>query len=227
MEFKKRTLMQIADMICGNFKEDESFFDYRSSSHITAFFRDCDTDYEHDGSTRNYWVAEILRQVLAEPQLSGNMPPEAFSRVILTLMDQEAAKNEDAGREGALAQLNAALAREGFEAFYAEDKKCYLRHIATNKIARPSPNPHRPFSAAELRRREQLIAYLDDASEDAFIKEVLLPLFRQLGFHRVTAAGRGGECLRKPLLLIRRTRLTHQTSQANWLRPRRTLACAP
>jgi hypothetical protein len=187
MEFKKRTLMQLADMICGN--GEESLFRYRSSSYITEFFRDCDTDYEHDGSTRNHWVAETLRQILAEPQSNANTPPEAFSRVICTLMDQEDVLNEGAEREGALAQLNAALAREGFEAFYAEDKKCHLRHIATNTVAMTTPNPHRPFSAAELKRREQLTSYLDNASEDALIEEVLLPLFRQLGFHRVTAVG--------------------------------------
>ena len=86
--------------------------------------------------------------------------------------------------------LSGALAREGFEAFYADDKQCYLRHIATNTVATAQPNPHRPFSAAELKRRDQLTAYLDSASEDALIEEVLLPLFRQLGFHRITAAGR-------------------------------------
>lgn len=162
MEFKKRTLMQIADMICGNSKNDgESLFRYRSSSYLTEFFQDCDTDYEHDGSTRNYWVAETLRKILAEPQLNANTPPETFSRVIRTLMDQGDAQKEGAGREAALALLNSALTREGFEAFYAADKQCYLRHIATNTLATASPNPHRPFSAAELKRREQLITYLD------------------------------------------------------------------
>ena len=39
MEFKQRTLMQIADMICGNSKEGEArFFRYRSSSYLTEFF---------------------------------------------------------------------------------------------------------------------------------------------------------------------------------------------
>jgi hypothetical protein len=189
MVFKKRTLMQVADMICGNFTNEESFFRYRSSSYLTEFFQDCDTDYEHDGSTRNYWVAETLREILAAPQPNANTPPETFSRVIRTLMDHEDAVNEGAERQGALALLNAALAREGFEAFYAPDKQCYLRHIATNTIATASPNPHRPFSASEIKRRGLLIAYLDDASEDSLIEEVLLPLFRQLGFHRVTAAG--------------------------------------
>ena len=195
MEFKERTLKQIAEMICGNFEKEESFFRYRSSSYLTEFFQDCDTDYMHDGSTRNYWVAETLRKILAEPQPNANTPPETFSRVIRTLMDQGDAVNEAAEREGALALLNAALAREGFEAFYALDKQCHLRHLATNTVAMASPNPHRPFSASELKRREQLIAYLDDASEDALIEEVLLPLFRQLGFYRVTAAGHKDKAL--------------------------------
>jgi hypothetical protein len=186
MEFKQRTLIQIADMICGN---SSRFFPYRSSHYLTEFFRDCDTDYQHDGSTRNKWVASVLAEILAEPQPNANTPPETFSRVIRTLMDQGDAANESAGREGALAVLNPALTREGFEAFYAPDKLCYLRHLATSTIATASPNPNRPLSATELKRREQLIAFLDDAPEDALIEDVLLPLFRQLGFHRVTVAG--------------------------------------
>jgi hypothetical protein len=189
MEFKKRTLAQMADMICGNFKDQESFFSYRSSSYLTQFFQDWDTDHEHDGSTRGAWVAETLRQILAEPQPDANTPPETFLGVIGALMDQGDAKNEDGNRAGALALLNASRVREGFEAFYGPDKKCYLRKLGTGAVAAASPNSHRPFSASELKRREQLIAFLDSASEDELIEEVLLPLFRQLGFHRITAAG--------------------------------------
>jgi hypothetical protein len=189
MEFKQRTLMALADMICGNFKTEESFFVYRSSSYLTRFFQDCDTDYVHDGSTRNYWVAETLKKILTEPQPSSHAPSEAFSRVIRTLMDPADAIHEGADRPRALALLNVALAREGFEGFYAEDKQCHLRHIATKTIVPIGTNPHRPFSAAELKKREQLLSYLNVASEDQLIEEVLLPLFRQLGFHRVTAAG--------------------------------------
>src|SRR5687767_12325055 len=63
-----------------------------------------------------------------------------------------------------------------------------LRHIPTNTVAQQA-NPHRPLTAAELKRREQLAAYLDMCSEDEIIEEVLLPMFRQLGFHRITAVG--------------------------------------
>jgi hypothetical protein len=189
MEFKQRTLTSIADMICGNFKDEESFFPYRSSSYLSEFFSDCGLNCIHDGSTRKWWVAERWKEILAYPQPGPNVPPEPFGRVIRALMDQADSKNESADRSGALAMLNGALAREGFEAFYADDRQCYLRHITTNTIAVPGPNPHRPFSAAELKRRDQLLSYLEVASEDALIEDGLLPLFRQLGFHRITASG--------------------------------------
>jgi hypothetical protein len=195
MKFKRRTLSQIADMICGNFHQDVSLFRYRSSSYLTQFFRDCDTDYEHDGSTRASWVWGTIEAILAEPQANANTPPETFSRVIRVLMDQEDAVHEGPDRTGALALLNSALAREGFEAFYGPDRQCYLRHVATDTIAMASPNPHRPFSASEFERRDKLTAYLDYASEDELIEEVLLPLFRQLGFHRITAAGHKDKAL--------------------------------
>lgn len=195
MQFKRRTLNQIADMICGNYPEAESFFVYRSSSYLTQFFEEIETDYAHDGSTRAWWVAETLTAILKGPSPDANTPPDTFTRVIQRLMDQEDALNEGRERPHALEMLNASLAREGFEAFYAEDRQCYLRHIATSRVVTPSPNPHRPFSAEERERRERLLAYLKSASEDQLIEEVLLPLFRQLGFHRITPAGHKDKAL--------------------------------
>lgn len=59
-------------------------------------------------------------------------------------MDPTDATNEDQQRQGALALLNASLAREGFEAYYASDKQCYLRHTATNTTTAPEhPMPGR------------------------------------------------------------------------------------
>jgi hypothetical protein len=143
----------------------------------------------HDGSTRRDWVAGVLAQILSEPQPAAHVPPESFANVIAALMDQADSLNEDSPRPGALAMLNTALAREGYEAFYGPDKRCYLRHVATNTVAAAGPNPHRPFTIAEQDRREKLVAYLDRASEDELIEEVLLPLFRQLGYARITPAG--------------------------------------
>lgn len=180
-------------MICGN--DGTKHFVYRSSSYLTEFFEDCDTDYTHDGSTRSYWVANVLRIILQEPHASAYSPPRTFSRVIQRLMSKEDAVEGDPDRSLAIEALNTSLAREGFEAFYAEDNLCYLRHKKTQRVAAELMNPHRPLSASEVTRRRQLEKYLDGASEDDLIEEVLLPLFRQLGFHRITAAGHKDKAL--------------------------------
>lgn len=195
MKFQARTLSQLGRLICGDSAPDETpYFKYRSSSFLTEFFQDVDTDYQHDGSTRRHWVADVLAKIFEEPQGGPNVPPDTFARVIRRLMDQEDAVNEEADRPTALAQLNAALSREGYQAFYS-NQQCYLRHVATNTLAVPSPNPHRPFSRGENERREQLTAWLLSASKDEFIEDLLLPLFRQLGSHRITAAGHRDKAL--------------------------------
>jgi hypothetical protein len=193
MKWKSRTLEEIADLICGN--GERSYFQYRSSSHITRFFRDADTDHVHDGSTRNYWIANVLKEILEEPHLNAQTPPERFCNIINMLMDPSDAHNEDFNRQGALQALNSALLREGFEAFYSENNQCYLRHIGTKTVASSIANPHRPFSKTEIERRDQLNKYLNACTEDELIEVILLPLFRQLGFHRITAAGHKDKAL--------------------------------
>lgn len=103
-------------------------------------------------------------------------------------MHKSDAEPDDPDRSQALEALNQPLSREGYEAFYGEDDLLYIRHIGTKTIS-TATNPHRPFTPKEIERREQLITYLDKCSEDDLIGEVLLPLFRQLGFHRITSAG--------------------------------------
>ncbi|MEV7169321.1 hypothetical protein AB0O18_06480 [Streptomyces sp. NPDC093224] len=137
----------------------------------------------------------MLDQLLAEPHEGPAHPPEAFCRVIDHLMNPADALNEGLDRPNALRQLNDVLMREGFEAFYGEDKHCYLRHIGTNTVSALVQNPHRPLSVAETQRRSALAAFLDACSEDELIEQVLLPMFRQLGFHRITAAGHRDKAL--------------------------------
>lgn len=202
MKFRRRNLEDLGDLICGNVvtrvpKEDEepSYFLYRSSSHITRFFEELDMDWVHDGSTRHRWVADVLEAVLAEPHDGPTHPPENFCRIVDHLMSQADAFNEGADRPNAMRLLNVVFNREGFEAFYGEDKHCYLRHINTQAVTVLSANPHRPLTPAEQERRSHLATYLDTCSEDDLIENVLLPLFRQLGYHRITAAGHKDKAL--------------------------------
>ncbi|MES2668897.1 MAG: hypothetical protein V4673_00520 [Pseudomonadota bacterium] len=190
MEWKPRNLRELGRIVCG----DADYFHYRSSKYITEFFEDCDLDFVHRGETRPTWTAERLGEILSMPHSSPSVPPDAFLRVIQRVLDKGEASEGDSDRSKALAALNVVLVREGWEAFYDDHGIGHLRHIATNTPAQMA-NPHRPMTPVELERRDQLTVYLDKCSEDELIEEVLLPLFRQLGFHRITAAGHRDKAL--------------------------------
>jgi hypothetical protein len=177
-------------MVIGN----ADHFLYRSSSYITEFFQECDLEFAHDGSTRWAWTANRLAELLAEPQPATYSLPARFMIVLRTLRDKADAQDGDPDRSKALAALNEPLMREGFEAYFVEDNVLHVRHIRSRTISIPS-NPHRPLTSAELKRRDQIAAYLGTCSEDELIEEVLLPMFRQLGFHRITSAGHKDKAL--------------------------------
>ncbi|EML9988337.1 hypothetical protein RHQ60_003861 [Citrobacter amalonaticus] len=173
---------------------DAEHFPYRSSSYITQFFEECDLDFIHDGSTRWSWTAERIAELLEEPQLAANTLPERFVNVLRVLMDKADAEDYDPERKLALEALNVPLNREGYEAFYGEDRLLYIRHSGTKTLSVIN-NPHRPFTPQEIKRRELLSDYLTRCSEDDLIEEILIPLFRQLGYHRITAAGHKDKAL--------------------------------
>ena len=62
-------------------------------------------------------------------------------------------------------------------------------------VAASPQNPQRPLSKDEVEKRAVLAGYLDTASEDELIDEILLPLFRHMGFRRITAAGHKDKAL--------------------------------
>src|SRR5690606_6968639 len=190
MKFSKRNLRAIADMVIG----DADHFTYRSSSYITQFFEECGLDFAHDGSTRWAWTADRLTELLQEPQPAPYALPERFVHLLRVLMHKSDAPLDDPDRSLALDALNKPLSREGYEAFYGEDDLLYVRHSGTRTVS-IAANPHRPFTPMEVERRERLINYLDRCSEDELTEEVLLPLFRQLGFHRITASGHKDKAL--------------------------------
>jgi len=190
MKFKNRNLRAIAEAVIG----DIDFFPYRSSSYITQFFDECDLDFVHNGSTRWAWTANRLSELLQEPQPVAYALPDRFVHVLRVLMHKSDAESNDRDRSQALETLNKPLSREGYEAFYGDDDLLYIRHIGTKTVSTPV-NPHRPFTPKEIEKHEQLIAYLEKCSEDELIEEVLLPLFRQLGFHRITSAGHKDKAL--------------------------------
>lgn len=190
MQFKSRNLKTLAECVIG----DADHFPYRSSKYITEFFEDCDLPFVHDGTTRWSWAAERLGELLAEPTTQPNSLPSRFVHLFRVLMDRSEAEEGDAERAAALETLNVPFRKEGYEAYFDESLTLQFRHIATNRVSEVS-NPHRPLAPEEIKRRSQLAEYLDKCSEDELIEEVLLPMFRQLGFHRITATGHADKAL--------------------------------
>ncbi|WP_221930468.1 hypothetical protein [Paracoccus laeviglucosivorans] len=168
MRWKNRNIRAIADMICGNVDH----FPYRTGRLITEFFEDCGLDLRHDGRTRRDWVARRLTEVLAA-QTRPDLLPDAFASILRNLLDRAEAEPDDPDRSAALAALNAVLQTEGWVASYDAAGVPHLRCM----------------DAPQLQQLDQLADYLDRCSEDEFIETVLLPIFRHLGFQRVTATG--------------------------------------
>jgi len=190
MKFKCKNLREIAECIIG----DKNYFDYKSSRYISEFFEDCGLPFVHDGSTRWAWTSDRLAELLEE-----SCPPNAllprFVHVLRALMHKSDATEDDPERINALIELNKPLSREGYEAFYGTDNNLYIKNLHNNQTIKPVENPHRIFSEIEIKKREQLISYLDMCSEDQLIENVLLPLFRILGFQRITVAGHKDKAL--------------------------------
>lgn len=184
MKFKTRNIRALAEIVVG----DVDYFPYRSSSKITEFFEDCDLEFCHDGSTRWKWAADRLTDLLEEAQPAANSLPSRFVHLLRILMDKAEAQQNDPCRELALDALNQPLKREGYEAFYSEDSILHVRHTGTKTLSEVA-NTHRPLTPSEIKKREDLDGYLNKCSEDELIEEILLPLFRQLGYHRITAVG--------------------------------------
>ena len=189
----KKTVREIALMICGNESEN---FTYRSSTYLSQFFEDCDMEhFVHDGSTRNRWVEDVLHEILELPTDNPTLPSLEFRTVIQVLMDPADCTEDDPDRELALSELNASLAREGLEAFYACDHRCYLRNIRTGDEGQPGPVVDRALSHDELERQARLEAFMDAASEDDLIEKVLFPLLQTLRFQRISVTGHKDKAL--------------------------------
>jgi hypothetical protein len=196
MQLHNRTLESLADMICGHplvphrtsaDKPAESNFPYRSSTYLTRFFEDCDLSYSHDGSTRKWWVMKVLselNQLTSDPDL----PSPSLLRVIQELMDRENFKDE-AQRAAALADINTAFMRDALLVFIDERGRAQIQNAAVpGATSKDVPKPA-PWTKAQLAYRQRLTTYLDEASEDDFIDTILAPLFRALGFTRISVTG--------------------------------------
>lgn len=197
MKLSNRTLVDLAEMICGS-SGDSSFggagferehFPYRSSSYLTEFFENCDMDYCHDGSTRKYWVLEVLEKISSSASSSPQLPPDDIVRVIQELMDPANFLKDKLDRDAALKHLNICLGRDGIQAYFDDTSRCHVRNDGSSVVSSDTQIHRSRWSQEDIAIRKEFSDYLDKTLEDPIIEEVLLPLFNRLGFIRVSATG--------------------------------------
>ena len=191
MKLSRRTLSRLAELVCGasggsGFSWDN--FPYRSSTYLTEFFRDCGLDFVHDGSTRKYWVLDVLEKVNEYPTSSAHLPSDATIRVIQELMAPDHFWEVDLDHERALDDINQVLARDGLEVAH-ESGACHVRSTGTGTSSSALVPMKRPLSAKERELRERMAEHLTSVSEDELIENILVPLFRRLGFERISVTG--------------------------------------
>ena len=162
----------------------EAVLFYRSSSSTVTWSSTYTTV-----STRKWWVADVLEKILEQPVEDTTLPSRGFQTVIKVLMDRADSTENDPNRDAALNELNMTLAREGFQAFYAEDNCCYIRNLKTGNVGQPDSVVGRALSKDEIERRRRLENFMDSASEDELTEKVIFPLLQTLGFQRISITG--------------------------------------
>ena len=186
MQLSNRTIESLAKLICG---DEEGLFKYRSSSKLTQFFHNCDLNYAHDGSTRYYWVENVLNEINKLPSNLSQLPNQKMIHIIQELLDiNEYDGNKEIQLE-AFRLLNSQISREGLEVLFDLNNEIIVRNVKTNIVSRPIKFINRSFTQDEIIKRTEIEKYLNVSSEDEIIINILVPLFRQLGFQRVVETG--------------------------------------
>jgi hypothetical protein len=107
MKMDLSILDALAEMICGDPPYDN--FPYRSSSYLTRFFRGVDLDYVHDGSTRRWWVSNVLEELNKEEKSDPDLPSPKMIKVIEYLLNPIHFKNSTGDYESAIKEVNEIL----------------------------------------------------------------------------------------------------------------------
>ena len=194
MKLTKRTISNLAEMICGasgNGLQSYEWknFPYRSSSELTRFFRNCDLEYTHNGATRYYWVENVLDELNLGTVSSPQLPSFSLIKVFEELLDPIEYERKNLDRKNALCDLNNVLSRDGIEVYFDSDNRCIVRTVDKLITSSNVNNPTRPLSSEELQERKRLVNFLEKSNEEDIINQLLVPLFRQLGFTRVVPTG--------------------------------------
>jgi hypothetical protein len=185
MKLHDRVLEGLAEMIVG----DNPLFPYRSSYFIIQFFRRCGLPYIHDGTTRRFWVKDVLQQLNTIAPTSPDVPSNEIIRIVDELFDPFEFDHAKKNPEAACENLTKLLGRHGLKAHLDQGGRCRIINPGTGTTVSAALETTRPLSSEENANRQKVEKFLDAASEDELTEKLLVPFFQRLGFHRVSRTG--------------------------------------
>jgi hypothetical protein len=185
MKLPDRVLEALAEMVVG----DNPLFPYRSSFYITRFFERCGLPYTHDGSTRRVWTMQVLEELNLGPSRSPDLPSDSLLRIIDEMFDPYDFDHAKKEIMPALAGLGKLLSRHGLTPCLDGSGHCVIRNSGTGASSSFSMEVTKPLTAEETAQRARVRAFLDTADEDQLTEKLLVPLFKRLGFQRVSPSG--------------------------------------
>lgn len=194
MKLQPRTIKELAEMICGQ-DYGLNAFQYRSSSKLTDFFSNCNLPYVHDGSTRAYWTREVLGKLNDGISTNIQLPSDSLIKVIQELLEPTDFTESDPDRINAWKLMNKSIQRDSLEVYKDGSKKIHIRNLQNQSTSAGTVLNKRILSEEEIKEKLKLEKYLSNSSEDEIIENVLLPLFRQLGFLRISLSGHKDKAL--------------------------------
>jgi hypothetical protein len=192
MKISAKSLGKLAEMICGD-KDGPSrqpSFPYRSSHFLTRFFQDINLPYMHGGTTRKYWVEEVLKKEVTTAATNPALPPDSIVIIVQALLDARTFEEKKLDGAKALDEINAVLKWDGLRVFIDANGIPHFETISGGARSTISVAAHRKaWTEEEKRLRGEFEAYLDSASEDQITEHLLVPLFTRIGFQRISVSG--------------------------------------
>jgi len=195
MHISPKSLSKLAEMICGGHGSAGGFhwknFPYRSAPRHSDFFRDAGLPHRHPGAaSRKYWVEEVLTAENVTAGSHPQLPSDAIIVILQTLFDARSFEESKLDRNAAIQDLNEVLKWDGLYVFVDGDGTVQLESTGTAaKTVGSAYQLRRAWTEVEIKQKEGFAHFLDRASEDQITEQLLLPLFLQLGFERVSVAG--------------------------------------
>ena len=195
MQISPKSLSKLAEMICGGHGSMGGFhwnnFVYRSAPRLSDFFRDAGLPHRHTGAaSRKYWVEEVLTAENLAACSHPQLPSDAIVVILQTLFEARSFEENKLDRNAAIQDLNDILKWDGLRVFVDGDSVVQLESTGSAaKTVGLAYQLRRAWTEAEIKQKEAFAIFLDHASEDQITEQLLLPLFLQLGFERVSVAG--------------------------------------